>query len=795
MSSKKVTGLSVALQSGTETTLFATWKISDSKNYVLNYSWEWRYCVDKTWFTGSSGTSPANTKSCTYSAPANAVKAQVRVKPNPKTYKKDNKDTARFTGTWSAWVTHTFKIVEDKVPIVPPVPTVKVNGYTLTAQVDVYDPKGNTENVEFEIVVNNTMIYLMGRSQLVTNRASYQCSIRAGHTYKVRARGVNGIIAGEWSEYSGDDEGVTLPSAIPGTPACRGTSSTSAELIWTAAPNAQTYTIEYTNERTYFDSAPQQVRSITIESGTRAEVTGLDSGEEWFFRIKGSNDQGESEWSVVVSTLLGKKPNPPTTWSSTTTLVVGGSVYLYWVHNSEDGSREASAQIDLVINGIQQPVITIPNNTPEDEDTATHQYLLNTSAILAGATVLWRVRTLGIMPSWGDWSVQRRIDIYAPPTLNMMLGSKNDWYWDPFNFVDGNIFTSEGVRHPLTDGILTQFPLFVELSSGPTTQTPVGYFISITAEESYEEIDDLGKRIYIVAGQEIFNQYYNVTDYIWVEWLTPDKISLENGMTYRITATVAMSSGLTAVATQTFMVDWADDEFDVDAELSFDMDSITAYIRPYCDDDDGKAVPGIMLSVYRREFDGRFTEVAANLSNILRPTVTDPHPTLNYARYRIVGKSRYTGQVLYYDMPGYRMEERAIVIQWNEEWSSYDVLNGDEMAERPWTGSLLKLPYNVDVSESNEKDVELIDYIGREHPVSYYGTQVGQTATWNAEIDKKDEETIYALRRLAAYMGDVYVREPSGTGYWASIKVSFSQEHVVLTVPVTLEITRVEGGL
>jgi hypothetical protein len=108
---------------------------------------------------------------------------------------------------------------------------------------------------------------------------------------------------------------------------------------------------------------------------------------------------------------------------------------------------------------------------------------------------------------------------------------------------------------------------------------------------------------------------------------------------------------------------------------------------------------------------------------------------------------------------------------------------------------MLKLLYNVDVSDTNRNDVALIEYIGRAHPIAYYGTQVGQTSTWNVVIRKDDEETLYALRRLSRWMGDVYVREPSGSGYWANITVSFSRKHKELTIPVTLDLTRVEGGV
>jgi hypothetical protein len=44
-------------------------------------------------------------------------------------------------------------------------------------------------------------------------------------------------------------------------------------------------------------------------------------------------------------------------------------------------------------------------------------------------------------------------------------------------------------------------------------------------------------------------------------------------------------------------------------------------------------------------------------------------------------------------------------------------------------------------------------------------------------------------------MGDVYVREPSGSGYWASISVSFSQNHGEQTIPISFDVTRVEGGI
>ena len=157
--------------------------------------------------------------------------------------------------------------------------------------------------------------------------------------------------------------------------------------------------------------------------------------------------------------------------------------------------------------------------------------------------------------------------------------------------------------------------------------------------------------------------------------------------------------------------------------------------------------------------------------------------------------SNTTGAVSYSDIKGYEIGEKSVIIQWNENWREFETSSEDELEEPIWSGSMLKLPYNIDVSDSNSSDVTLVKYIGRKHPVSYYGTQIGVTSSWSVEIDKKDIDTLYMLRKLAIWMGDVYVREPSGSGYWANISVSFDQKHRELTIPVRLSITRVDGGV
>ena len=279
--------------------------------------------------------------------------------------------------------------------------------------------------------------------------------------------------------------------------------------------------------------------------------------------------------------------------------------------------------------------------------------------------------------------------------------------------------------------------------------------------------------------------------------LTAGDVNLDSEITYTVRVTAGMDSSLTAESYWTFTARWDTDTLVPDAEVTINTDTLTAYIRPFCDNEDGDLVDDVLLSVYRLEYDGRLTELATGLENG-DITIVDPHPSLNYARYRVVARIESTGEIGFRNIPAQYVGETGIVIQWDDEWQSFTTNDGefeDEFATAVHTGSMLKLPYNIEISDSNSIDVALNEYIGRAHPVSYYGTQLGIKGDWNAVIPRDDIETLYALRRLAIYRGDVYVREPSGVGYWANISVSFSKRYSDMTIPVTLNVVRVEGGI
>lgn len=810
-------------------TIFATWDWP--KSNTESYKVMWYYDPGNgTWFVGTNTTisvdtdEPSASRQSTYSIPANAKRIKFKVKPiSEKKKSSGGAETTYWTASWSD-----EKIWTDSTPLeAPSTPTVEIDKYKLTATLDNVKIAGAV-GIEFQVVKNNaTKAYATKQVKITSAHASHVFNVDPGGEYKVRARAYdNSKQYSDWSDYS-NNEG-TMPATPSGITTIRATSETAVYLEWSTADTATSYDIEYTTKKNYFDGSDQ----TTVKSGiefNHYEITGLESGTEYFFRVRATNADGSSGWSDIKSIVIGKDPAAPTTWSSTTTGITGEQLILYWVHNSEDGSSESYAELELYFNG-QKETHTIRNTRPEADKDKTSFYTIDTSTFVEGTVIQWRVRTAGITRVYGDWSVQRTIDIYAPPTLQLSMTK-----------VDGQDIDT-----------LTEFPFYIYAVPGPNTQIPIGYHLSVTANEIYETTDNIGNPKTVNAGDQVYSKFFDIQDALLVEF-SAGNIDLENNIEYTVTCTVSMNSGLTSEASLNFTVNWTDIEYSPDAEIGINKDTWTASIRPYCDerrlvnykvtaksryeysvtDEEVGAVYGevvpkaktttglpvylgttvdgsevyycsveevtpitdVLLSVYRREFDGSFTELATGLDAAKYTTVTDPHPALDYARYRIVAVSKTTGAVSFYDPPGYPVGGSAVIIQWDADWVNFDTTEESELAQPPWSGSLVQLPYNIKVSDSYDPDVSLVNYIGRKRPVGYYGTHLGEKSTWNVDIPKSDKETLYALRRLAVWMGDVYVREPSGSGYWASIKVSLGQDYDKLIIPVTFTITRVEGGV
>ena len=785
--SKKVTIQWFALDAGETRSMFCTW--SYDRPNTSGYQVNWDYDTGQGgWRIGSYGTTTE--KQSSYSAPENAKKVRVTIKP--------------LSDNWSDGqnVTREYDY-SNNPPLQPPVPSIDIDiNNVLTSEIENIDTNINADSIEFAIYQDDILKYRVGTGaiNIESRYVSYTITVDPGHEYKIRCRGVRGEIYGGYSDFTSNEPAIPIAPVeitnLRSTVISEQTSKIYAIYIeWTEERSAKIYEVQWATSIEAFDV--QQYSSQTTEEGAgpKLTITNLELGHEYFFRVASRNNKGISNnYTPIKSVTLGTKPAAPTTYSNVASCVLGEDLNLYWIHNSTDGSLESYARLNLIISDSAHPELqpteitkVIPNERPEEDQNKPGVYTINTddpewATIGEGYVIKWKVQTAGVIEEYSNWSTEREVTVYAQPELTI----------DIINSYEQSVDNVDG------------FPFYLSFVASPNAQTPVSYYIEIVSNSTYETIDDTGLTRVISVGDKIYQQTYDPQNNPWEFLLemTPGNLDLENGVQYTINATVAMNSGLIATISKTFTAEFEDLYYDVYADIVINKETLEANINGFCNqavlidnEEVIQLVENCTISIYRKEYDGSFTKIASDVENKMNLYVTDPHPALDYARYRIVAKDNNTGSISYADVASVKVGEPSVVIQWAENWSSFESEDGEGISEPAWSGSMLKIPYNISTSENKKVDVSLVEYTGRQHPVSYYGTQVGETANWSMVIPKEDKETIYALRRLSKWNDDVYVREPNGTGYWANISVSFNINYSDVTIPISMSVTRVEGGI
>lgn len=811
-------GLALKDDSGTSKNrgMYAAWSFSGTyASKTAKYKYKWSQYKNGKWVSEKETETESAASDYCYSewtADDIATKVQFKVIPVSTTHKdSDGNEVADWTDPqWSTVSEYNFANNPPLTPSTPSKP--EIDNSTLTLTVSISNIKASeldAVSVKFNIVQDNsTSIATSGPVTINTasNYVAWQYTVEPGHIYTVRACcvGSNGKESG-WSDFS--EEAGTKPSAPSiKSESCRRVKRTdgkqAAHLEWSAVSNAETYKIEWVTTKTDFDTAPENIQSTTTDDDrTSIEILFTDSelGYDYFFRIRAVNGNGTSDPSEIVEIPIGSLPGPPSTYSSSNSAFVGDDMELNWVHNPTDNSKQSYAELALNINDSGWTSFVIKNTTDENDTAesiiednkwkygqgisykgALRFKMDTTHADLRNAKVIWRVRTAGVTDQFSDegWSVERTIYIYEKPTLGLSMTSDIEG--------TGTLITT-----------LTSFPFYIRGLLSITDyniQKPVGYHLRIVSNDYYATVDDIGNNKVVNPGDDVYSKYFDTTENPLIVEISANNIDLEPGIEYTVYCSADMSTGLTVDNQHDFTVNWVEVEYGIQADITIDKESYTAMISPYCMHPDGGFVENVTLSVYRREYDGSYKEIATNIPNN-NTAVTDPHPALDYARYRLVAKDTNTGAISYYDMPGQAVNCTSIILQWDEAWRTFDSSGSTTVDIPPWSGSLLELPYNIKVNDSRKRDTSLVEYAGRSYPVSYYGTQIDESQSWSADIPATDKDTIYALRRLSLWAGDVYVREPSGMGYWANLEVSFSKNYDEVTIPVTINVTRVEGGV
>lgn len=789
----KTKGLALKKLGGSIATFYASWANPTGKAIVVKYldskgkshtkkckradavsGWavRWDYMVmlanGKTkWVTGTSSETKA--RNDTFSAPDEALKVRATVRPLPKQYtthkkkgtKKDGKKTVpNYVAEKKNWFTGKADAEEawaDAKTVLPPeTPELSISGGTsVTVKCSANDPYVDRHECALYQLVGGTWKCVSTKSSSTTAQArtfSFT-GLQPGGTYRARSR--TRRENGKWSKWSGFTSNAVL---VPPRPSRAPSMSARVEGVlvsWGACQGATEYEVAYAETANQLESSSQ---SSTASQGITSIVLPLQVGKTCYAKVRAKNATGESAWSAAAGPLrYGTRPDPPTVWSEASAVIVGQSVALCWAHNSTDDSAQTAAEVSVNTGSGWLTAKTLAGAMRVE---------LPSGSYADGTTLQWRVRTKGIVDQWSEWSETRAVRIWEQPTLVVAV--------------------------PET---VEALPIGITVDPHAASQWPVSADVSIVAVEEHTVSNPDGTERTVRAGEAVWSAHYDSPpDPIEVSVSAGD-VSLDSPQAYGVTAVVAMSSGLSCSGTAQFSVNFEEIEF----SLACDIDPNgrwAAEVEPYAlaEAEDGSVSHApVRLAVYRHETDGTMTALVRNMPNDGTYSLIDGHAPFGTARYRAVATVEATGQVAYVDASEDVIDSESILIQWGDSLTEVEhAPDGVAVEGEAPASTCLELVGNIEMTESRDPDVALIEYIGRKHPVPYYGTQLGQTSDWSCVIEKEDEESLSLLREIAAMGEPVYVREPLGDGYWAHVVPSWSSGYGSGLVKVSLAVTRID---
>lgn len=789
----KTKGLALKKLGGSIATFYASWatftgkaivvKYLDSKgkshtkkckraDAVAGWSVRWDYMVmlanGKTkWVTGSA--SETSARNDTFSAPAEALKVRVTVKPVPKQYtshkkkgtKKDGKKTVpNYVAVKKNWFTGKAAAKDgwaDSKTILPPeTPEASVAGDTsISVRCTANDPYVDKHECAVEQYTGGkwVRVFTLSSTSASQSRTFTANGLQAGGTYRAahRTRRENG----KWSAWSPWTAYVLLRPPRPAKAPSLAARVEGVLASWGACQGAQEYEVAWAETANQLGSSSQM---STASQGLTSIVLAVQVGRTVYAKVRAKNSTGEGPWSAVAGPLkYGTRPNPPTVWSAASAVVRGSAIVLCWAHNSTDDSAQTAAEVSVNTGSGWATARSVAGAMSVE---------LPSAAYADGTTLQWRVRTKGIVDQWSDWSETRAVRVWEQPTLV--------------------------VAAPAT---VETLPIAVTVDPHAPSQWPVAADVSIVAAEEHTVSNPDGTERVVRAGEAVWSAHFDEPPDPLVLEISAGDVSLASPQAYTVRAVCAMSSGLSCENSAGISTDFADVEF----TLACDIDpngKWAAEIEPYAlvEADDGSASHApVRLAVYRHETDGTMTALVRNMPNDGTYSFIDTHAPFGTARYRAVATVEATGQVAYADAEEDVIDSESILIQWGDSLSEVEhAPDGEAVGDDRPAATCLELFGNIEMAETREPDVALVEYIGRRHPVPYYGTQLGQTADWSCVIEKDDEDSLALLREIAAMGEPVYVREPLGDGYWAHVAPSWSSSYSSGLVKVSLSVTRID---
>ena len=540
-----------------------------------------------------------------------------------------------------------------------------------------------------------------------------------------------------------------------------GTVRVSFDWTWNQATGAE---ISWSDHIDAWESTdePQTYEISNIRASTW-NVSGLDTGIKWYFRVRlfagTGDDQTFGQYCDTLDIDLSSAPAVPALTLSEGVITEQGSVTASWVYVTTDNTSQASAELAEVTT-----VGGVTTYTPIAY-AMTAQYITLNAADMgwtSGESHALAVRVTSASNRVSDdWSNVVVVNIAEPLTATITQTS----------LVNETITVDETSR---TVQSLKAMP-FTATVTGAGNNGTTTLMIVRTVDYQISRPDESQFNGYQGETIALFSQ----TGEAQITITQNDLIGhLDDEAQYTLIATVQDALGQSDEASIDFEVHWTHQAVIPTATVTIDQDEMVAFMTPIAP---AGTATGDVCDIYRLSVD-RPELIYPNAS--WGTMYVDPFPTIGeYGGHRFVFKSvngdyiTADNEFAWYDTGG------------NED----DYLESDYNVIDFGTGRVT-LQYNVDVSNSWSKDFKETQYLGGSVQGDW-NPAVSRSSSVNAvAVTATDMETIEAMRRLATWAGICHVRTKDGSSYAADVQVSedykVSEGHKLATF--SLKITRVD---
>lgn len=505
-----------------------------------------------------------------------------------------------------------------------------------------------------------------------------------------------------------------------------GVAEVSWEIPWTDAEGAE---ISWADHDDAWESTKQPETFAIDQRATWWNVAELAQGVNYYFRVRLKDTSDTySPYSSMVSLSFASAPGKPVLTSSALAIQPGESFQLAWTYESTDTTEQALAII--YDNGTE--LARVENNS---------QRMSITPAWIYGSSHPLTVRTVSKSGVLSVLSDAVTITVAAAPSISSIASS---------------------ITSGIVNGVLEELPIVIEVTgAGEGGQTIIkierlgDYFVERPNGSQTEGYD--GETIYAIS-------YSGEVELS----IMPDDLvgSFDDGGSYRLTAIVQDSVGQKASSYLDFTVAWAHQAEAPTATVTVNSD-LTAKVKAIAP---ASYVAGDTVDIYRLSADKPELIVKGG---DFGQFYLDPYPASNggYRFVDVTANGDYT---------------TATGIAWIDKTCSLTL----EDAIIDFNGERLVLPYNLELSNSWEKDFEETKYLNG-HVVGDWNAAVSRSGSIGAVLERNDARNA-TIRDLAAWNGICHVRTPDGSSYSADVQVSESLSYSSKSREYTLSITRVD---